>query len=323
VAEHWLYLPSVGFLTFLIGCGLDLPARWRHGAVGFACLVVIAFGARSIFRSSEWASNEAFARSTIRSGGPSIRMAVLLGQVYATREDYTQAERILRKAVEICPDYPIARNNLANALMHLGKQGEAEALFAHSTKKAHEDMKDYPRTWIAALNFAHVRHTEKDDAGAIAILEKARQDYPGTWELISSESEYIRSANRVDSALTIVQPYAQKNWWHYDAWLAFGRLLAQEGENDAAVSALRHANWLDIHETAALNLMALVRMRQNRLEDACRAQRIAVSRQPDQPSQYLLLSDLLDKMGRPEEARAALAQVSRLRSLANSAKVAN
>jgi Flp pilus assembly protein TadD len=323
VAEHWLYLPSVGFLTFLVGCGLDLPARWRHGAVGFACLAVVAFGARSIFRSSDWASKEAFARSTIRSGGLSIRIATLLGQVYANREDYTQAERILRKAVKICPDCPIPRNNLAHALMHLGKQSEAEALLAHSTKTAHDEMKDSPRTWIAALNLAHLRHTEKDDAGAIDILEKARQDYPGIWELISSESEYIRSANRVDSALMIVQPYAQKNWWHYDAWLAFGRLLAQEGENDAAVSALRHANWLDIHETAALNLMALVRMRQNRLEDACRAQRIAVSRQPDQPSQYLLLSDLLDKMGRPEEARAALAQVSRLRSLANSAKVAN
>ena len=215
------------------------------------------------------------------------------------------------------------RNNLAHALMHLGKQSEAEALLAHSTKTAHEEMKDSPRTWIAALNLAHFRHTEKDDAGAIAILEKARQDYPGIWELISAESEYIRSANRVDSALTIVRPYAQKNWWHYDAWLAFGRLLAQEGENDAAASALRHASWLDIHETAALNLMALVRMRQNRLEDACRTQRMAISRQPDQPRQYLLLSNLLDKMGRPEEARGALAQVSRLRSLANSAKVAN
>jgi Flp pilus assembly protein TadD len=184
-------------------------------------------------------------------------------------------------------------------------------------------MKDYPRTWIAALNLSHLRHTQNNDAEAIAVLQKARQDYPDTWELISSESELLRSTDKVDAALDIVRPYAQGNWWHYNAWVAFGRLLAQKGDNAAAAAALRHASWLDIHETDALNLIALMRMRQNRLEDACRTQRRAVARQPDQPRQYLLLSNILDKMGRGDEARAALAEVSRLRTLADSPKAVN
>jgi Flp pilus assembly protein TadD len=50
-------------------------------------------------------------------------------------------------------------------------------------------------------------------------------------------------------------------------------------------------------------------MRQNRLQSAYEIQQRAVARQPDQPRQYLLLSDILEKMGRNEEARAALAQV--------------
>ena len=29
VAEHWLYLPSVGLLIFVVGCVLDLPVRYR------------------------------------------------------------------------------------------------------------------------------------------------------------------------------------------------------------------------------------------------------------------------------------------------------
>jgi Flp pilus assembly protein TadD len=57
-------------------------------------------------------------------------------------------------------------------------------------------------------------------------------------------------------------------------------------------------------------------MRQNHLDDAFRSQRRAVARQPEQPHQYVLLSNILDKMGRTEESRAALAQVSRLRALA-------
>jgi protein O-mannosyl-transferase len=323
VAEHWLYLPSVGFLIFLAGCALDLPPRWRRGCVVFASVAVLALGARSAVRSSDWLSNETFARHTIASGGASIRVVLLLGQVFSERRDYAEAEKILRKALQICPDYPIARNNLADALIHLGKKEEAEALFTESAKAAHQAMKEYPRTWIAALNLAHLRHTEQDDAGAIAILEKARQDYPDTWELISAESELLRETDKLDASLNLIRPFAQNNWWHHRAWMATGRLLAQKGDVEAAASALRHASWLDLHETDALNLIALMRVRQNRLEDACQTQRRAIARQPDQPRQYLLLSDILDKMGRSDEARAALAQASRLRSFASPEKAAN
>ena len=40
VAEHWLYLPSVGFLIFLAGCAVELPSRHRKLAVALALLAV-------------------------------------------------------------------------------------------------------------------------------------------------------------------------------------------------------------------------------------------------------------------------------------------
>ena len=315
VAEHWLYLPSIGFVIFLAGCFIDLPQKWRHAAVSFACVAVIALGARSAVRSSDWESNEIFARRTIAAAGPTIRVALLLGQVYLNRADYVQAERLFRKALQLCPEYPTARNNLATALVHLGKEKEAEALFAGATKAAHEMKKDYPRTWIAALNLAHMREDQKNRPEAIAVLEKARQDYPNTWELVRAETELLREDEKIDEAMGLIRPYAERNWWHHDAWMAMGRLYAQEGKVNEAREVLRHASWLDMHETDALNLLALVRMRQHRMDDAVRTQQRAVARQPDQPQQYLLLSDLLDKAGRAGESRLALAEVTRLRGL--------
>ena len=122
-----------------------------------------------------------------------------------------------------------------------------------------------------------------------------------------------------------MEDFARKNWWHHGAALALGRLYAQRGDVDLADAALRHASWLDIHDTEALRLIAQIRLRQNRLEDAFQTQRRAVARQPDQARQYLLLSDILGKMGRTDEARAALAQVNLLEALAKSqpAAVAN
>lgn len=164
---------------------------------------------------------------------------------------------------------------------------------------------------------AHLSHAKNDDARAIEILEKARQEYPGTWEIICSETELLRRNDQINRSMSIIEPFARANWWNYNSFLALGRLYAQEGSNDEAVAALRHASWLDIHETDALNLIAMIRLRENRLSEAVAVQKRAVARQPDQPQQYMLLSDLLKKAGRPSEAHNALTEVDRLRAVAS------
>jgi Flp pilus assembly protein TadD len=70
-----------------------------------------------------------------------------------------------------------------------------------------------------------------------------------------------------------------------------------------------------VHEVEGLNLIAMVRLRQHRLDEAYRAQKKAVARQPDSPSQYLLLSTILEQMGQSAEAKLASAQVARLKAL--------
>jgi tetratricopeptide (TPR) repeat protein len=316
VAEHWLYLPSVGFLLFLAGCLIDLSRpRWHTLQIAVALAAIAALGVRSTLRSYDWRSNEEFARQTIASGGLTIRVALLLGQVYSNRGDFVEAERILRKAIKLCPEYPIARNNLAHALLNLGKTKEANDLFSESARTAQENRKDYPRTWIAALNVAHMYHAANDDLHAIETLDKARHDYPQTWELVCSETELLRRNDQVDRSLAIAEPFAKANWWNYQSYLAVGRLYAEKGSNEQAIVALRHASWLDVHETEALNLIAMIRLRQDRLGEAVAVQKRAVARQPDQPQQYILLSDLLNKAGRTREAQIALAKVDRLRAL--------
>jgi len=323
VAEHWLYLPSVGFLIFLAGCAVELPSRHWKLAVALALLAVAGLSVRSYMRSTDWVTAETFYRRTFAAGGTSARNGVNLGLIYADRGDYAQAEKIFRKVLEIAPDYPIAQNDLASALSGQGKTKEAEALFALVEKSSMQTRKEYPRTWIGALNLARMRHGAHDDGSALAILEGARKDYPDVWELISLESEILRKTQGPDAAQRLVEDFAHDNWWHYGAALALGRLYAQKGDADLADAALRHASWLDVHDTKALRLIVLMRLRQNRLDEACRTQRRAVARQPDEPRQYILLSNILEKMGRAAEARAALAKASQLRALAVAQPIAN
>jgi protein O-mannosyl-transferase len=316
VAEHWLYLPSVGFLVFLAGCALELPVRHRRAVVAFVSVAVIAFGVRSVVRSSDWVNEETFYKRTLAAGGTSTRVATNLALIYLRRGDYAASENTFRRVLAIDPEYPIARNNLADLLFRVGRKAEAEAMFNSSARAAAQTRREYPRTWIAAFNLARLRHQAKDDKAALAILENARGAYPGVWEIISFESEVLRETQGPDAALHLVEDFAHDNWWHFGAALALGRLYAQKGDADLADAALRRASWLDVHDTEALRLIVLMRLRQNRLDEAFRTQRRAVGRQPDEPRQYVLLSDILEKMGRGAEAHAALAKASQLRALA-------
>ena len=101
-----------------------------------------------------------------------------------------------------------------------------------------ETRKEYPRTWIAAVNFAHMRYNVHDYENAFGILEAARKDYPQVWEIISFESELIRETRGPEAALCLVEDFAHDNWWHYGAALALGRLYAQKNDANRAEERL-------------------------------------------------------------------------------------
>lgn len=322
-AEHWLYLPSVGFLIFLAGCAIDLRPMYRKFSIALAGIALVGFSVRSAIRSTDWVTPEAFYRRTLAAGGMTTRIGVNLALIYANRGEYAKAEQIYRRVLAITPDYPIARTNLAEVLNQQNKKAEAETLLLSVSSSAAETRKEYPRTWIAALNLAHLRHAEKDDQHALEILKQARMDYPHTWEIISFEAEILRERKGPEAALQLVESFAQKDWWHYGASIALGRLYWEAGKLERATAALRHASLLDVHDVVALNLIATLNVRRNDLEEARRVQRRAVARQPDEPRQYVMLSNILEKMGRIDEARSAMAQVNRLQALAQTQPVAN
>jgi predicted Zn-dependent protease len=66
-----------------------------------------------------------------------------------------------------------------------------------------------------------------------------------------------------------------------------------------------------------------VKLKENRLDEAYKLQCRAVARQPDEPRQYLILSDVLSKMGRHDEAQGMLVQVAQMQALAKAAATAN
>lgn len=313
VAEHWIYLASIGYLTFLAGSLLLLPVRWQRAAtIGIAC-GALALGARTFVRSTDWADAETFYVRTIEAGGGTPRVRSNLANVYGERGEFAKQENLLRETLAHFPEFMPARVALGACLAKQGRAAESTALLDLGKQKTASFAQKFPRTWSAALNLASVRAKDGHREEALAILAEARERSPETWPLVKLEAELLQQFRGPAAAIPSVERYASDRWWHQGAWLTLGQLRFAAQQPDGAVDAMRHAARLDIHDARPFANIARIEIIRNRLEAARAAQQTAISRDPTQPSRYLVLADILEKLGRQREAAAALREAEELR----------
>ena len=213
-------------------------------------------------------------------------------------------------------DYPIARNNLAQVLLHEGRKKEADELLSSTSKATETTRKEYPRTWIPVLNlalFLIIAKRRGESAGhrgeSTSRLSWGLGDYP-------VEADVLRQTRGPDAAIPLVEVFARDNWWHYGAAIALGRLYAEKGDVPRAEAALRHASWLDVHDAEALSLIASISLRQKRFEDAYPGSAPCGGSTTRPAAAICPAFDILEKMGRE---RGGLAEVARLKALSRDA----
>jgi len=104
--------------------------------------------------------------------------------------------------------------------------------------------------------------------------------------------------------------------------LEVGRFYCENNDIKLATRSFSYAAMLIVHDVNSLDLIARISLREGRLDDALATQRRAVARQPYEPRQYLMLAEILDKMGRTTEAQKARDKVARLQAMAASQRIA-
>jgi tetratricopeptide (TPR) repeat protein len=314
VAEHWIYLASIGAILFLAGCAMALPVRIQRFGGAFAVAVILVLGVRTAVRSCDWVNEETFFQRTIAAGGGSPRVRNNLARIYETHREYEKQEQLLRETLRLAPDFVPARINLGACLANQGRMTEAEPLLKFSKAGEQALPTLFARSWYAALNLARLRVDEKRTDEALAILDEATTRYPDAWPLVVYESDLLQKKSGAADALPPVERYAAAFWWHEGAWSLVGRLRAQAGKPDEAIAALRQASRLDICDPKPLACIAEIELRRDRLAEAAAAQRAAIRRSPAEPSRYLVLAAILQKSGRADESADALQKARALSS---------
>ena len=324
VAEHWLYLPSIGFLLFLTGVGLDLPFSSvppRRRAVFAMTAVLLAAGAlgvRTWYRTFDWSDELTFFRQTIADGGDVPRARAGLAVAYSRQNDDANAVAVLREVVTKYPKVISSRINLATALGRQGQTAEARTLLEKTAGELFAKGGD-PREVVATIH--GLDRLEADNPAwperHRALLANATARHPDSWELVQLGVQDGEANHDPADALTLVQVFLRTHWWHAPACIAAGRLEAELGRPADALASWAQAARFDVHDAEAPNAAAMLCLGQGQLDAARAFQSRAVDRQPDSPKQHALFAQVLERRG---ETAAAAAQLDLARSLVKTAE---
>ena len=131
MAEHWLYLPSVGFFM-IIGWILSYLYKVKNLRVITIILfigLVAVFSHLTIKQNRYWQEPISFYERTLKFSPWSSRLYGNLAEAYWQKGEYEKAVEVCKQAIKIDPHHFIAYNNLGNAYLSLGKYKKAESCF--------------------------------------------------------------------------------------------------------------------------------------------------------------------------------------------------
>lgn len=145
MAEHWLYLPSVGFF-------LAMAALWdnafsivllrlarRAGLWAGVCLFVVCCAMMTAFQVGYWRDPRFFYERTLEYAPDSPRLYNQLGILDMRERRYEEARQLFEKALKAYPRYAKAYNNLGQYYRQTRRPGEALDFY----RKAVELEKNY------------------------------------------------------------------------------------------------------------------------------------------------------------------------------------
>lgn len=151
MAEHFLYVPIVGFALAVAGL-LDpyLSDVYRRRTLYPVCLIVLALlSVRTVWRNADWRDQLTLWGKTVEVAPESARARNNLAGAYLQLHQLTAAEEQLKAALRIRPDFAPARANLGKLHLDRGDLDSAEQELRAALADSKEDA--IPRLWLGVV----------------------------------------------------------------------------------------------------------------------------------------------------------------------------
>jgi len=169
MAEHWLYIPSIGF--FLISARLLITLLENQKFKGLAITAIIGllvfYSSLTIRQNRFWNNGINFYKKMLQYAPKSSRLYNNLAKAYHDAGKNDELIALLKSAIQLQPDNALAHNNLGNAYKETGRFEEAKKSYRQAIKI--DPLHAGPYYNLSTI-YADVEGKNKE---AVALLNKA------------------------------------------------------------------------------------------------------------------------------------------------------
>jgi Flp pilus assembly protein TadD len=259
MAEHWLYVPSMG-LFMPAGWGIARlgARRGRRVAGALLAVLVVGYGVRTVRRNVDWRDGRAIYEATLRFAPGSARVHTNLGRVYWMAGDPAAAMREFTRAIELRPD----DRQTADAYNHRGiiytqanRPEEAIAEFRRAIELAPRNPVLYVNLSLALQSAGRTDDGRRALEDALALDPRNAIAHSNLGNISFNRGDLADARRHYLQALALDPELA-------DAHNNLGSVYLRQGRPDLAEPCFRRALALDPrHDLARRNLAAALQAR--------------------------------------------------------------
>ena len=240
VAEHYLYLPSIGvcLAAAMLVEGLLERVRQRRAVAAVFALVVLLLGFRTVIRTRDWKDDLTLWTKTVQTAPASARARRNLGRLYMIRGRRQEAAQEFRAALRIAPNDAATWNNLGVMLLELGNLDGAEQAFTGALRLNTLPLDVRINLGVVSLRRGQVKQAEQYLLAALASSQLASSQRAlalNTLGLVrATQGRSAEAEQAFKEAITLEPGYA-------DARQNLGLAYLEKGQMQAGIAELEQA----------------------------------------------------------------------------------
>ncbi len=311
LAEHWLYLPSIGFyLAAVVAISewiskLRLERPWVDSIAWMAaCLILTAFAARTFVRNRDWRDAKTFFAVTQRDAPRSGRTGNNLALQSIREGDFKTAQTILSNALQLPGAALVKSNLLTNAGDLFTKANQLENAF----KCYSVAIELYPRNSTPYFRRASLNEKLRDLPAAESDLRRIVELCPRSTSAHTQLIQFYLRHHRWPDARLAAEMALQMEPGNANFYNLLGNALYAEGKINDAQSEYERATTLDRHSPHNWVDLGLLHAEQKRFQDAERSLLRATNIAPRDPDIHLSLAIFYWKLEKWDLASRAVEQ---------------
>lgn len=212
IAEHWLYLPAIGFymMAGLAGSALFYKDKgapfsiiWKAFTGFLLILLVLFYGFLTIERNKDWKDEISFFKNTLKYAPTNTRLHLNFGNTYYEQGDIDNALKEYQIAIELNPNYAEAYSNIGSIYLRRGNYAEAKV----EIEKALKLKPDFPQALSMAGLLAEMEgnypKAEEHYLAAIKIMPDFINCHMRLAEIYAATNRIDKAANHWRQVLAI------------------------------------------------------------------------------------------------------------------------